>query len=148
MTVSAFTVFPNWRLKVDRQEVNFLTDTINASLMKETWTPNITTQTIWGDVSTHECADAGYVMQTLASKTIALDGSNRTVWDAADLDFGNNVSLAGKYLLLWRANATAGQRYLMAYADLNEGGGNLVSVSDDFDFAFSANGIFRVTPNA
>lgn len=148
MTVSPFIEFPNWHYRTARNEVDFLADTINASLLTADWTPDLATDVVWGDISANECADGDYVMQVLGTKTITLDGSDRTVWDCADINFGDTVSIAGKYLVLWRADASAGLRYLMAYADLNEGGGNLVSVNDDFDFAISANGIMRYTPNA
>lgn len=147
MSVSNFIVFPVWPYRSARGEVDFLTDTIHASILKATWTPDIDAHTVWGDISAHETADADYGQLTLSSKVINLDGNGRTVYDCADFNFGDTVSIGGKYLVLWRADATAGLRYNMGYWDCNVGGGDLNSVADDFDFAVNANGILRLTPN-
>ena len=147
MSVSNFILFPVWPYRSLRHEVDFLNDTIKASVLKNTWTPNLSTQTVWGDISANETTDPDYAQLTLGTKVINLDGSNRTVYDCADFDYGDDVSISGRYLVLWRSHATAGLRYLFGYWDLNVGGGDINSIEDDFDFAVNANGIFRLTPN-
>jgi len=148
MTVSTFTEFDEWQYRVARGEFDFLADTMKVAVLKATWTPNEATNKIWGDISAHECTDADYAQITMSGKVINQDGNGRTVHDCADFDFGDTVDISGKYVVIYRDNATAGLRYLMGYWDCNEGGGDINSVNDDFDFVVNALGIHRYTPRA
>jgi hypothetical protein len=146
MAAGAFLPYQSFVYRTARGDIAWLTDTIKALLATSTYTPNAATHTTLSDI-TNECADSGYARQTLGSKTITLDGSGRTVWGAAGLDFGNTVTIAGRYVVLFKDTGTAGTSYLCGYVDLNNGGsGNVSSVNSDFDLAWNASGIYRITP--
>lgn len=146
MTVSIFKEFQEWPYRVARQEADFLADEIRVHVLKSSWAPDLAAQTIWSDISAHEADDVDYAHLVAAGKVINKDGNGRTVYDCADFDFGNAVSITGKYVVIRRYNVTAGLEYLMGYWDCNEGGGDLSSVNDDFDFTVNALGILRYTP--
>ena len=144
MAVSAFIPTQEFLLRLARQEFDFLGGTIRAALLTDAYTPNTATHRVWTDVSAHECADADYAPQTLSGKTLAIDGSGRTVFDAADVSFGAAVSIAARYEMLYLDGVTD---YLMGYFDLNDGGtGNVSSINSTFSVAFDPGGILRLVP--
>lgn len=145
MAAGPFVAYPSFTYRVARGDIAFLTDTIKALLATATYTLSTAHDAL--DDITNECADAGYARQTLGTKTITQDGSLRTVFDAADLDFGNNVSISGRYIIVFKDSGTASTSYLLGYCDLTGGaGGNVSSVNSDFDLAWNASGIYRITP--
>ena len=147
MAAGNFIPYRSFVLKTARQEFDFLGATIQALLANVGYTPNVATHDALDDVTANEIADAGYARQTLGGKTIAVDGSGRTVWDANDVDFGNAVTLAAKYMILFLSTGTPATSWLMGYVDLNDGvGSNVQSTSSDFDVGFNAAGIYRITP--
>lgn len=144
MAAGSFVANPNGVLSVWKQEIDFLNDTIKATLLTSSYTYSAAHQYL-SDVSANEAS--GVTRQTLANKTITLDGSNRTVLDADDVDFGNNVSLSAKYMQIFQDTGNPATSRLLGYVDLDSGGStNLSSVNSDFDIAFNALGIYRVTP--
>lgn len=150
MSAGNFIPFKKAPYRMLRQELDWLTPgagTWKAALLTSAYTPDANAHDAWDDVSAHECADGDYARQNLASRTITQDGSNRTVFDAADVDFGNAVSIAARYMVLFLDTGTPATSYLFGYVDLNDGGsGNVESTNDDFDVGFNASGIYRVTP--
>lgn len=148
MTVGNFTAQASFVYRVARGDIDFLTDTIMAMLLDNAYTPTAAHDAL-DDVSAQE-VNAGtypdYARQTLASKTITQDGSLRTVFDAADVDFGNAVTISARYMMLFKDSGVAGTSYLLGYIDLNSGGSaNVSSVAGDFDVGFNASGIYRIT---
>ena len=127
MAAGPFVPYQSFVYRSARGDIAFLSDTIKALLATNSYTPSVSTHTVLTDI-TNECADAGYARQTLGTKTITLDGSGRTVWDAADLDFGNNVTISGRYIVLFKDSGTGSTSYLLGYVELTGGAvGNISS---------------------
>lgn len=144
MTIGTVTAYREYRLRVERQEFPFLSGTVKAALLLNTYVPDVANHKLWGDVSAHEVAGGGdYAQLTLAGKTIALDGSGRSAVDFDNLDFGAAVTISAKYLVTYLDAAT---KYLMTYVDLNVGGGNLVVAGGPLVIAVNAAGWYRSTP--
>ena len=146
MTVSAFTPHDEFAYRTARQEFPFLTGVVKAYVLRTTWTPDTALDKVFGDVSAHEADDGDYAAITLTGKVINQDGNGRTVYDSADFDYGDNVSVSGQYVLIAIEDADPAKCYIFGHWDCNEGGGDLSSVADDFDFKVNALGIYRWTP--
>ena len=144
MAVSAFIPTQEFLLRLARQEFDFLGGTIKAALLDDAYAPDMAAHAVWADVAAHECSDADYTQQTLGGKALSVDGSGRVVFDAADVSFGNPVSISARYAMLF-LDGTAD--YLMGYFDLNDGGtGNVSSINSTFSVGFDAAGIVRLVP--
>lgn len=132
-------------LAIANGTVDWAGDTIKAMLLTSSYTPNASVDDVLSDIVANEVADVGYARLTLASKTLAI-ASGKVRFDAADLDFGNAVTITAKYLVLFQDTGSAATSKLLWYCDLNSGGGSVSSTSADFDIAFSASGIYEITP--
>jgi len=147
MAAGNFVPYAKFVFHTQRQAFDFLGATIKALLLANAHTPNMNGHEFLSDIVANEIADAGYVRQSLSGKTITQDGSNRTVYDADDVDFGNAVSLTARYMALFLDTTVAGTSKLMGLIDLNNGGSTAVSsTNSDFDIGFNAAGIYRITP--
>lgn len=87
--------------RVLQQQLPYLLTTVKMALLDNAHTPAPTTDQVWADVSGDEIADGDYSQQTLTSQTITQDGSNRTVFDAADVDFGDAVTISARYAVVY-----------------------------------------------
>ena len=67
--------------------------------------------------------------------------------DAADLDFGDTVSLTGRYIyLVHRATGTiAPGDLIVGYVDLTEAASDVSSTNGNFDLAWAATGLYVET---
>jgi hypothetical protein len=95
MAAGNFTPYKSLIHRLARQEVDFLKDTIQAALLDNAHTPSAVNHAVWADVSGDECGDGDYAAQTLGGKTIARDGSDRTVFDANDVPSVNGFRCLG-----------------------------------------------------
>jgi hypothetical protein len=145
MAIGAATIYPEFGLRVLRQQLDYLNGSMKAALLLNTYVPDLENDKVWDDISAHEIEDEDYTPLTLASKTIALDGSLRPVISHANLDFGSDVDITAKYLVRYSDGAT---KYLMSYTDLNVGAGNLVVSGGPLVISVPANGVARLTLNA
>lgn len=146
MAAGPVEVYHNGLLKVATNDIDFVADTMVAMLLDTAHTPSLTTHEFISDVVANECGDVDYGRQTLASKTVALAGG-KLVFDAADVDYGNAVTISARYLVIAKNTGSDTTSPLLFICDLNTGGGNLSSTSADFDVAFNTSGIHDVTPN-
>src|SRR3546814_5506398 len=101
MAVGTVTPYREFPLRVARQEFAFLSGTMKAALLLNTYVPDVAAHKVWGDISSHEVADADYAQLTLATKGVALDASGRAVFDFDNLDFGAAVTITAKYLVTY-----------------------------------------------
>lgn len=132
-----------------RQEADFLGGTVKMALLDNAHTPDLVNDEFFDDVSADECADGDYAQQTLGTKTITQNGSGHTVLDAADVDFGNAVTIAARYAVIYIDTGTPATSTLLFLIDLNDGGSaNVSSTNSDFDVGFAGTGIYVVDPIA
>lgn len=147
MAVGAFKAYEKGLLAMIEGGVDFENDTIKAALLVTAHTVDLVNDEFFDDVSTDECGDGDYAQVTLTTPTTAV-ASNKIRWDAADIDFGNSVTISARYLVLYKDTGTPGTSNVLFIQDLNTGGGNLSSTSSDFDITLSATGIYEITINA
>ena len=150
MAVSDFRPHPLFVHRVWLQQFDFLNDTLEAHVLRATWQPDVGVDTLFGDVSAHVTPDADYAAVPLTGKVIYMDGNGNTVLDSADFDYGDTVSITGRYVVIAIADPDPTKRIIMGHWDCNVdtalGEGDVSSVSDDFDFKVNANGIYKIAP--
>ena len=119
------------------------TDTIKASFLLATYTPDVDAHDAFDDISAHEVpATGGYSAGgvALASKTVTQDNTNnRAVFDAVDILIASSTISSVRYVALYKDTGTPATSYLICYIDL------LVAKStagDDFEIEWNASGIF------
>ena len=153
MAASAFKFTdPGW-LATIKGTIDLENDTIVATLITTTHTPNLETDNLWSDISANECADSDYTTsfaEGLVMTGLAwTDTGTRTFkLDAADLDFGNTVTISARYVyILQRTTGTlAAGDLIVGFVDLNDGGGaNVSSTAGNFDLAWAATGMYVET---
>lgn len=147
MAAGAFVPYDSFVYNVFKGNIDVENDTITAALLDNAYTPNTTTHTQWSHVSAYEVNSGTY--PDYSSKpvtcTVSQDGSYRTVIDGTNVDYGDSVTISARYLVLY--DNTHANDLLIGYVDLNSGGStNVSSTSDDFDIAWSADGIYRIDP--
>lgn len=131
--------------------VDLDSDTIVCALLTSSYTPGRTTHSAWSDASAAEVSGGGYTAGgvALTGKTVTHSGGTVT-FDADDAVIGAAVTATAKYAVLVRraGGALAAGDLLIAYADLDTGGGSVTGLGGAFTVQFSASGIFTVTGNS
>ena len=148
MAAGEFTLTNAGQLNWAKGDIDLDSNTITAVLVLETHTPNIATDATYNDIITNECADGDYAAVDLTGKTLAEASAGVVEFDAAQVDFGNPVSITAKYIYLVQkagASLVAGD-LIFGFMDLNTAGGSVGSVNSDFKVNWNAvNGILRLT---
>ncbi|MCM2369636.1 hypothetical protein [Aporhodopirellula aestuarii] len=147
MAVGTPKAYEKGMLAITTGDVDFVSDTIKAALLDTAHAVDLVNDEFFDDVSGDECGDGDYSQVTLASKTQTI-ASGKIRFDFDDLDFGNSVSIAARYLVIYKDTGTPGTSNLLFITDLNTGGGNVSSTSSDFDISLSASGLYEITINA
>lgn len=149
MAVGPFTPYENGLLQSVQggtSPFDWLVDTIRAALLLDTYTPNFATHDFFDDVSAFECADGDYSQIIVPAKTLTIV-ANKVTWDCGLLDWGSNVTITAKYLLLF-ADLAGGPTTdpLWQLSDLDDTGGSVSSVNSDFKVDANPAGVYRITP--
>lgn len=150
MAVSAFKMYKSFMYRAMRDALlgeSNIAGTLKAILLDNAYTPSLTGDTLLSDIVADECADGDYARQNISGLAVSQDGSSNTALDAADVDFGNAVTISARYLVLVWDTGVDSTSYLVGYVDLNDGGSaNVSSVANDFDISWNAAGFYVVTP--
>jgi hypothetical protein len=153
MAVSEFMFTDAGWLATIKGTIDLENDTIVAVLIDNAQTPALATDATWADISANECSDADYTGSfpeglTMTALAWTDTGARTFKLDAADLDFGNTVTISARYVyLVKRAGATlvAGD-LIVGYVDLNSGGStNVSSTAGNFDLAWATAGMYVET---
>jgi|GEM_PF-1451366 len=156
MAVGDFTFTDPGFLAVRKGTIDLENDTIVAVLIDNDHTPSVVNDNEWSDISANECASADYTTSfaeghVVTGLTWSQTSSRNFKLDAADLDYGNTVDIAARYVYLVRragASLVAGD-LIVGYVDLNDGGSaNVSSTNGNFDVAWNASGLYTesITP--
>ena len=140
MAAGSFTFYNSGKLKIADNAIDLDGDTFIALMTTSSYTPNAATQSNLTDI-TNEVTDSDYARQTLTSVTVTESGGT-VKFDAADISFGSNVTITSKYLVLFSSTAS---NALLAYVDLDTGGGSVSSSNSTFQVTINANGIATIS---
>ena len=156
MTVSKFEFTDAGFLAVRKGGINLESDVIVAVVVDHAHTASIGADSTYSDISANECSDSDYTTSFAEGHIVAniawTDESGRVfMLDADSLDFGNSVTIKGRYVYLVKRTGSgntvlsAGD-LIVGYVDLRtEDDGNVESVDGNFDLAWAATGIYRDT---
>jgi len=137
------TIFYNsYKKDVLDSTIDFINDTIKVALTTSSYSPDIDSDSFWGDV-TNEVADTGYTAggETLAGKTNTQDNTDdEGVFDANDVTWSSS-SITARYAVIYKDTGTPSTSPLVCYIDL---GGDKSSASGDFTLSWNAEGIINV----
>lgn len=126
--------------------VDFDSDTLQAILLLTAHTVDVVNDDFVSAVVADECADGDYARQLIATNTLSIV-SGKIRFDCADIDFGNAVTIAARYLVIAKDTNLDAADEILFIVDLNTGGGNLSSTNSDFDVGINANGIYEIDIN-
>ena len=148
MAAGPVVMYHNGWLGIVDGTINWSTDTIKAALLQNAYTPNAATHVNWSDISANEVSSTthpDYAQQAVTTVAPSL-ASGVVTLDANDVDFGNNVTISARYLVLYKDTGVASTSRLICYVDLNDGGSTEVASSNaNFDIQWSANGLYQST---
>lgn len=148
MAVGNFTLYNTGKEALLTDNVNqiaWATDTIVAVLLGAGYTPAATHST-WADVSAQHVTGTNYAPVLLANKT-SVNNSGTILWDCDDIDFGNNVTVTGKYVAIVKrvGGSLASTDQLIGYCDLeNATTSSTVSSTNSVFKVNTTNGLFSV----
>lgn len=126
---------------VYNEEIDYLSDTIKAALVDNTYNPNFVTDEFFSDIS-GEISGGGYTAggETLAGKTVTVDAATlRVIFDANDITAWDGDSFLGAAgVIIYMSTGVAGTSPLIAYA--------AISPEQDapLNLNFNTNGIFSI----
>lgn len=144
MAAGLVTLYHNTRLAIMDGSIDLLNHSLKVALVKTSYVPDQATQTVWADVSAHECDASDYSQQTLETKDLSLD-SNVARLDAGDISFGNPVTIAAKYAVIYDDSSPTD--LLVGYIDLETTNSNGVSsTSSEFRIQWNGQGLFGWGP--
>lgn len=151
MAVGEFIFTDPGFLAVRKGTIDLENDTIVGVLVDNAQTPSVVNDDVYSDISANECTDADYTATFAEGHVITGIAWTQTATrnfklDANDLDFGNSVTIAARYLYVVRragASLVAGD-LIVGYMDLNDGGSaNVSSTNGDFDPGWNvSNGLY------
>lgn len=127
--------------------IDFLSDTIKATLHLVGYTPAKTTDDFVNDLTNEHANGGGYTTggETLASKTLAVT-SSVVIADAADVVWTSaTITAARSVVISDRTPGTAATQPLICY---NKSDADITSTGGNFTWVIAATGIFRLTVSA
>lgn len=100
--------------------VDYLNDTIKASLHTVTYAVDQDTHDYFNDVTNELAASGNYAQITLAGKTLTYDGPSNTVRFKCNNIVWTNLtpSAAFRYMVVRKDTGTASTSHLMSYVDM------------------------------
>jgi len=143
MAAGPTILYHNARLAILDGSIDLLNHSLRVALLKPSYTPDLA-HMVWADVSAHECDASDYGQQTLETKDLSLN-SNVARLDAADISFGNPVTMAAKYAVIYDDSSPTD--LLISYVDLETTNSNGVSsTSSEFRIQWNGQGLFGWGP--
>lgn len=140
MAAGSWTFYNDFKEHLAKADVDCNSDTFKCVLMTSSYTPATTHSTL-GDL-TNICADSDYSAQTLANIAVTETGGTVT-FDCDDISFGSSVSITAKYAAIY--DDTHASDALMAYVDLDTGGGSVSSTNSTFQITINASGVWTLS---
>jgi hypothetical protein len=140
MAAGSWTFYNDFKEHLAKADVDCNADTFKCVLMTSGYTPSATHSTLSN--LTNIVTDGDYAAQTLASVTVSETGGTVT-FDCDDISFGSAVSITAKYAAIY--DDTHASDALMAYVDLDTGGGSVSSSSSTFQITINASGVWTLS---
>lgn len=121
--------------------IDFETDTIKLAYMATSYTPNVTTENFYSDVSANTASGAPSPI-TLANVDIRIDtGNTRVEFDADDVSSSTITTTTDKFII-YKDTGVASTSPLIACIDIAEG--VLSPVAGTLAVTFNSEGLFAI----
>ena len=139
MAAGSWVIYNDGKERIINGDIDLNGDTLKCKLLTTSYSPANTHSTI-SDL-TNEVTDSDYSSQTIANPTVTEAGGT-VKFDCDDITFGSSVTITAKYAALY--SDTHASDGLIAYVDLNTGGGSVASTAGTFTIVINAAGVFTV----
>lgn len=146
MAAGDFTLFGAAKEAIAKATIDLDTHSFVAALVTSSWTPAVTTDDTWSDLSANEVANGGGYTTGGAATTITVTRSGGTVTvDASDVSWASST-ITAKYVVIVKkaGGALTGTDLLLGYSDLNSGGGSVSTTNGTFAVTWNASGLFTL----
>jgi len=148
MPAGAFKVYGSAAEAIAKGTIDLDTNTFRMVLVTATHTPNQATHSTWADMSANEVVGTGYTSSGKLLTCTVNRASLVVTFDCDDQSWAAST-ITAKYAVIVKdtdANGTiASTDALLAYCDLETGGGSLSSTAGTFAITINASGVFTVT---
>ena len=137
----ASVIFNAFKQKMMVGECDLDTDQFYVALLSSSFTPNIDSQAIWGDVSSNEITGTAYVAggTLLAGMTVTLNlSTDKAILDANDVTWASST-ITARYVAIYKHTDP---KWLVAAFDF---GADKSSSNGDFTVQWNASGIMDLT---
>lgn len=144
MAAGAWQTFGNAIEQIVRGVIDVDTDAFRMILVDANYTPAIDTHTAYSDVSADEVTGTGYSQYgNLLTMAVSRSGGTTTV-DCDDQSWANST-ITAKYAVVVHNDDGTGTLdptdLLVAYSDLDDGGGSVSTTDGTFAVNISASGV-------
>lgn len=138
----ATQVYNSYKKLQQSGTIDLLQDNIKVLLVSGSYTPNIDTHTVTGDIGANQVVGAGYSLGgvLLSGKTLTISTSNdSSTFDASDVVWSSSTITASG-AIVYASGASASTSHLISFFDF---GSNLTSTNGLFTITWSSEGILR-----
>lgn len=132
---------------IEEGGIDLDTDTFVVTLHTSSYTPNQNTHATWADVSATEITGTGYTAGGVALSGVTSSSSGAVVtFDANDISW-TSATLTAKYAVITKraGGSLTSTDKLLAYVDLDSGGGSVSVSGGTLAINWNASGIFTST---
>jgi|SRR6185437_6830856 len=148
MAAGSVTVYTNAVLLMGEDTFNFSTDAYAYVLCTSSYTPAPNSDATYANVSSFELTTGGGYTSggtALAGTSWTQSGATLT-FTASNISYSSSTITAKYIVILKQAGGSlVSTDKLLAYCDLNSGGGSVSSSAGTFAITWNASGIFTVT---
>jgi len=149
MAAGAFKIYGAAAEAIAKGTVDLDTNTFRMVLVTSAYTPNQSTHSTWTDVSANEVAAGGGYSTHGKLLTCTVTRSSLVVTFDCDDQSWTSSTITAKYAVIVKdadANGSlASTDALVAYCDLESGGGSISTTSGTLSITINASGVFTLT---
>lgn len=139
-------LFNAYKVAAVKGQINVTSDTIKVMLLTSSYTPNVTNQTYYTDISANEASGTGYTAGGVVLSGISVtqdNTNNRAVVTATNPSWSGATISNFRYVVLFKWTGTGSTSQLIGYYDL---GSTQQVTADTLTINLDAtNGAFNLT---
>src|SRR5690606_33957038 len=148
MAAGAWVVYSNAIELIHEGAIDLDEDDFRMVLVTEEYSPDADADDTWSDVSTNDVANGNGYTTHGEALTVTVTRNAGTVTIDCDDQSWENSTITAKYAVIVRDDDGNGQLAstdaLIAYADLDTGGGSVSTTNGTFAVTINASGVFTV----
>lgn len=133
----------------DAGQIDFLSDTIKATLHTTTWVPNVDTNEAFADATNELTTANGYTALgvTLGTKTVTYNatGGVTTLSNATFSWTATGAGITFRYMVVWDDTTTTPADVFIGYFDYTGSGNTTIPAGSTITFDNTASGLWTAT---